>query len=270
VLQSDIGTARRGSRASWNPTPCVVALGLGVAFVFLSGGQRSAAEGVPEGLLEKRSTPANRVTRLDSPTWLALRGIQRGRLPGVSTLLHRPRAGVVVEKVRAKRVIDGDTIVLEDGRKVRLVGINTPEKGESFAVEATELTRRLVLGRELSITQDAERKDRFGRSLAYVFSDEVFVNAELVGAGLAYFYEFEPNTRYSGLFLGLQAFARDSQLGLWLDRPAPDSLYFGAPNRHRFHRVDCRRVSRADLRFRWAWRAVALDAGLNPCSRCRP
>jgi len=73
------------------------------------------------------------------------------------------------------RVVDGDTIVLSDGKKVRLIGVDTPETKhpnkpvEYFGKEATEFTRRMCEGKQVRLEYDQEKIDRYGRTLAYVF-----------------------------------------------------------------------------------------------------
>ena len=64
--------------------------------------------------------------------------------------------------VLVQRVIDGDTVVLADGERVRYIGMDTPERGEPFFDEATEYNRRLVEGRRVRLMKDDSDKDRFG------------------------------------------------------------------------------------------------------------
>jgi len=124
------------------------------------------------------------------------------------------------------RVIDGDTIVLEDETQVRYIGIDTPGKGKSFYREATEMNQRLVEGKEVRLEYDVERKERtnewklkiFGepRTLAYVYlGDGTFVNAWLVKYGFAKVMTVKPNVQHKDLFLELERNARENKLGLW-------------------------------------------------------
>lgn len=90
-----------------------------------------------------------------------------------------------------QRVIDGDTFVLETGEKVRLIGIDSPETVhprkpvESFGLEASQFTKRLLEGKHVELEFDVDRYDRYNRLLAYVYVDGVFLNEELVRQGLA-------------------------------------------------------------------------------------
>ena len=116
---------------------------------------------------------------------------------------------------RVKRVIDGDTIVLDNNERVRYLGINTPEthhpvKGvEYYGKEAEEFNKKLVLAKKVRLEFDKKRFDRYGRTLAYVYlEDGIFVNAELVKKGYARVMVIKPNTKYADLFKRLQEEAR--------------------------------------------------------------
>lgn len=102
--------------------------------------------------------------------------------------------------VRAAHVIDGDTIILADGRQVRYVGIDTPELGDrrlaAAAEQAREANRRLVGDRDLRLERDVQTLDRYGRVLAYVWADDTFVNEELLRAGWARLLTIPPDVRY--------------------------------------------------------------------------
>lgn len=124
---------------------------------------------------------------------------------------------------RARYVIDGDTLVLEDSTTVRLIGIDAPETdhpkygriGEPFGEESAEYLRGLLAGHEFRLEDGAEPKDRFGRTLAYVFRDDgLFVNRDMVEKGCAEtFRRFD--FKYKAEFLELEKKARAARLGMW-------------------------------------------------------
>jgi micrococcal nuclease len=123
-----------------------------------------------------------------------------------------------LEKALCVRVIDGDTIVvLLKGReeKVRLIGIDTPERNRPYFNEATKKTASLVLGKEVALEKDISERDRYGRLLRYVYVDNIFVNAELVRLGYATVYTYPPDIKYADYFLKLQREAREARRGLW-------------------------------------------------------
>jgi len=115
---------------------------------------------------------------------------------------------------RVKRVVDGDTIVLDDGRHVRYVGINTPECGEPFWGEAKDYNARKVEGKVVTLKFGQITEDKYGRILAYVTVGEDMVNAHLLKAGWAHLFVLEPITYYD-YFRRLQEEARARGLGIW-------------------------------------------------------
>jgi micrococcal nuclease len=136
---------------------------------------------------------------------------------GAFVLLTRDSSsnGAVVE-----RVIDGDTIALVDGTRVRLVQIDTPEKGdECYGDEATALTRRLLPpGTHVRIEQDSglDQVDRFGRKLAYVWKGDEDVNVTLVHEGAAGVWFFDGKRgRHAAELLRASERARALENGLW-------------------------------------------------------
>jgi len=93
-----------------------------------------------------------------------------------------------------KRVIDGDTVELESGEKVRYIGVDTPERGKSGYDEATEFNRNMVEGKEVHLEYDQRCTDQYNRLLAYVCADSTMVNEELIREGHAKTLHIKPNT----------------------------------------------------------------------------
>lgn len=127
----------------------------------------------------------------------------------------------VSETATVSRVIDGDTIELSDGRKVRYIGINTPEtthpqKGqECFGQEAKQKNAEIVEGKTVILERDVTDTDRYGRLLRYVYVDEVMINEQLVAEGFAFSSPYPPDVKFQERFDELQQSARQGQLGLW-------------------------------------------------------
>jgi micrococcal nuclease len=124
------------------------------------------------------------------------------------------------------RVVDGDTIHVDLGgtdETVRYIGIDTPESVkpdtpvQCYGEQAAEANARLVRGQDVRLRFDAERRDRFGRLLAYVYlaDDGTFVNEQLVRDGAARPLRIPPNTRYAARFATLAAQAKAADRGLW-------------------------------------------------------
>ncbi len=135
-----------------------------------------------------------------------------------------------------RNVVDGDTIELANGRKVRYIGIDTPEtmkreggtwifEPEAFATAAKDYNRSLVFGKKVTLEFDMTKKDKYGRWLAYVHIDDKMANAELLKEGYATVYTFPPNVKYVDLFLEAQKEARRNKKGFWaaLEAISPDA-----------------------------------------------
>ena len=143
--------------------------------------------------------------------------------------LGAPAAAQLPLEGTVTRIVDGDTIHVDVGRrieKVRYIGVNTPEvhhpgKGEEPGGRAAaDVNRRLVSGHRVRLELDAQARDRHGRLLAYVWVADTMVNAELVRRGFAQVMTIPPNVRHQSLFLKLEREAREAGRGLWTE-PTP-------------------------------------------------
>ena len=154
----------------------------------------------------------------------------------VAALSFLSCAAALPKQAHVRRVIDGDTVELDDGRLVRYTGIDAPEvrrragdrwvvDPEPFGEAATEANKRLVGGRTVRLEYDVQTHDRFGRLLAYVYVGHTMINAELIRNGFAQPLTIPPNVKYAEQFRALAEEARRAQRGLW-----------GLPTSQRKHR----------------------------------
>ena len=127
------------------------------------------------------------------------------------------------ELVRVTRVVDGDTIILESGERVRLLGVNAPQhsktKTQFFGKEATDFTKRMVEGKLVRVEENqlANRQDK-SRTLAYVFlADGTFLNAEIIRHGYGFAVPTTPPLKYDYEFRRLEQEARQQRRGLWAE-----------------------------------------------------
>lgn len=121
-------------------------------------------------------------------------------------------------EARVERVVDGDTVVLRPGGKTRLIGVDTPEvhgEAECFGREASAFTERRLDGRRVTAEVGTEARDRYGRLLAYLFTQARLFNAELVRAGYATPLTIAPNSQRAELFARAAREAREAGRGLW-------------------------------------------------------
>lgn len=151
---------------------------------------------------------------------------------GKTVYSDKPHAGSRQFKVnigvtwhRVRKVYDGDTVILENGKKIRLLGINTPEvegrykDAEPGGEEAKKWLSEFLNGKQFRLQMDIEKKDKYKRTLAYLFTKEgVHVNLELVRKGLAFVNIHIPNVQYADDLIKAGEQAEIAKLGIWARR----------------------------------------------------
>lgn len=177
------------------------------------------------------------------------------------------------------KVIDGDTIVLDTGETVRYLGIDAPELDKQkggpafYAREAAKINRQLVLMKKVRLEFDVEKKDAYGRLLAYVFVKDLFVNAELVRRGCAQAMVKPPNVKYKDLLVEYQSEAMSKEIGLWQERKKETAdSYVGNKRTYIFHKPDCTYASKIaeKQKITFKSRLDAIKIGYSPCRKCKP
>jgi len=120
------------------------------------------------------------------------------------------------------RVIDGDTIEIETGEKVRYIGMDTPETVDPrkpvqcFGEEASAKNKELVLNKKVKLVKDVSETDKYGRLLRFVYlEDGTLVNLELVKEGFAQVMTIPPDVAHSDDFVKAAKEAREAKRGLW-------------------------------------------------------
>ena len=120
------------------------------------------------------------------------------------------------------RAVDGDTLALTDGRRVRLILVDTPETVDPnrpvgcYGPEASAFTKSLVEGQTVTLEKDVSETDRYDRLLRYVYlPDGRMLNEVLLSEGYAQVATYPPDVKYVDRFLADQAAARNAGLGLW-------------------------------------------------------
>jgi endonuclease YncB( thermonuclease family) len=169
-----------------------------------------------------------------------------------------------------RRVFDGDTVQLDDAEVVRLLGIDTPERGEPFYARATTYLAARVKNRNVRIEFDRTRRDTYKRLLAFIWLGDTLINEELVRQGYARVYVWPPDTLHFARLVAAQSAARRQRRGVWSVRPPkPEALYVIQAERLRFHRPGCRAAPRQSA-LRGTSRDSLLDLGFSACRTCRP
>ena len=124
------------------------------------------------------------------------------------------------------QAVDGDTVRLSNGARLRYIGIDTPETREkisgqwiwnpqAYGVEARDFNKNMVEGKKVRLEFDIEKKDKYGRWLAYVFVEDVFVNEMLLEKGLARVFTHRPNVKYLNRYIKAENRAKKENLGIW-------------------------------------------------------
>ena len=176
-----------------------------------------------------------------------------------------------------KWVNDGDTIVLANGKRVRYIGINSPEidhdgqKAQPYGDVARNYNRQMVSGRQIRLEFDRERHDRYGRLLAYVFlPDGIFLNENLLQTGYAYFLFHKPNLKYNQRLLRAQQTAMKARRGLWRNWREEEGRYVANRNSMRFHMESCPRARKIKRRNRiyFSSKWDAFRDGYAPAGGC--
>jgi micrococcal nuclease len=128
----------------------------------------------------------------------------------LSSACQQPSDMAVVTKV-----IDGDTIVIEGGYHVRYIGIDAPESGEFYYLEAKQVNEDMVAGKKVRLESDISDKDSYGRLLRYVYVDDNFLNAEMVSRGCAWATAYPPDVKYQIYLEAMENEARQTKQGFW-------------------------------------------------------
>jgi len=165
--------------------------------------------------------------------WLGLKPITQPTLPSPTTVVETtPIAtssavvGISGEQTFVSKVIDGDTIELESGQTVRLIGIDTPETVDvrrpvgCFGKEASEESKKLMVGKWVILQKDVSETDKYGRLLRYVYlsleeGQTLFVNDYLVREGFAKVLTYPPDVKFNEQFRLAEKEAREHERGLW-------------------------------------------------------
>lgn len=178
-------------------------------------------------------------------------------------------------RFRVSKVTDGDTFVLNGGDKVRLLAIDTPEKGERYYKEAKELLQQLTDNKIVTLAYADKRRDKYGRLLAYVYIDSTFVNKVILENGLGYLYLFKDTEsdlpRTKELLIAQQK-AIEAQIGIWSLQYSSEDFYINKSGSFRLHRPGCNSAQKLVTgRYqKFDNRLDGFKIGLSPCRNCKP
>lgn len=193
------------------------------------------------------------------------------------TVFMIPHSLFAGNKAIVKYVIDGDTVILKNNIKVRLIGIDAPEidhqkkHAEPLGYAARTFSKKLLESKRVRLEFDQEEHDHYNRLLAYFFlPDGTFVNLELLRSGLGTYLHKPPNLKYAEPFLQAQREAMGEGKGIWHAWSEKEQSYIGNRKSKRFHLYSCRygkntaRTNRVLFSSQWN----AFGEGYSPCKKC--
>jgi len=213
------------------------------------------------------------MNRLNSPLYILLISFFMTLMPVEGSA----QKVLIVNNLKVGRVIDGSTIELTTGAKVGYIGIDIPRDKYFQAIEAN---RQLVEGKTIRLELDVQKQDRYGRVLAYVYVDSMFVNARLIEEGYARFSAHPQNARHQNIFLDLEEKARKAEVGIWakvnskrkndlkgkVKIDIENTFVYLTKNGEKYHRASCREMK--SRRTPMILRKAKLS--YKPCPVCKP
>lgn len=184
-----------------------------------------------------------------------------------------------LSEVTLYRVIDGDTAVFESNKillTVRLIGINAPESGAIYALNAAEFLEGCLTGTQIFLEKGEEPLDDYGRLLAYVWlGDGTLVNLRALREGTAALCFFPPNLRYAEALTRAQAAALGEKKGMWAlygdgaaDVDESEIRYIGNVKSHVLHMPDCLSLPTEKNRIYFDVYDDAIRQGYHECQNC--
>ena len=167
-------------------------------------------------------------------------------------------------------VVDGDTLDLSNGERVRLSGINAPESGECGYNEASEALADMVLGKEVYIEGDIDNTGKYGRILRYIYVDDVFVNGLLIEKGYVRVYDkYNYSTKKYDKLKDIEALAKEKGLGVWscVD-PKEGCLYVASKNSKIYHEPHCKWAKKIKEENLICFKSIEETEGYEAAKSC--
>ena len=183
----------------------------------------------------------------------------------------------VEESAVCTKVVDGDTIYLDNGKKVRFVGVNTPERGVEGYIASKNFVQKLCLNKKVGLDiDDSKHNDKYGRTLAVVIVDGKNVNEMLLKEGLAEVMYIPPSEFYPYNWADGSTHIANSHntlVNTHKDTSSSDSgNYIGNANSGKFHKSTCKwgQKTAEHNRVYFSNRNTAISQGYQPCKVCNP
>ena len=185
----------------------------------------------------------------------------------------------VEERAICTKVVDGDTIELDNGKKVRFVGVNTPERGVEGYITSKNFVQKLCLNKEVGLDiDDSKHNDKYGRTLAAVIVEGKNLNEMLLKEGLAEIMYMPPSEFYpydwgnGDTPVANTHSSSSSSSSSDTSSSSGSGSYVGNANSGKFHVASCSSVSKMSEKNKvyFSSRDEAINQGYVPCKRCNP
>lgn len=188
----------------------------------------------------------------------------------------------VEEKGVCTKVVDGDTIYLDNGEKIRFVGVNTPERGVEGYIVSKNFVQKLCLNKEVGIdVDDSKHNDKYGRTLGVVIVDGRNVNEMLLKEGLAEIMYMPPSEFYPFDWANSDTHVANTHstsstshtpTSAESTSSSGSANYIGNSNSGKFHEPSCTSVSKMSdgNKVFFSSRDDAVNQGYIPCKMCNP
>lgn len=184
----------------------------------------------------------------------------------------------VEERGVCTKVVDGDTIYLDNGEKIRFVGVNTPEKGVNGYLTSKSFVEKLCLNKEVGVDVDnSKHSDRYGRTLGVVIVDGKNVNEMLLKEGLAEVMYMPPSEFYpydwtDGNTPTSSSYSHTTSSSQSSSSSGDTGNYVGNINSGKFHDPSCNWAQKMSEwnKIKFSSRDDAISQGYEPCRVCNP
>lgn len=156
--------------------------------------------------------------------------------------IYEPKEG----PFKVIKIIDGDTVDLNNSERVRLSGIDTPEIGECYYKEAKNKLEDLILNKDVFLERDISDKGRYGRLLRYIYVNNLLINSFLVKEGYAKVHDkYDYDIKLYKELKEVESTAKNNKLGVWgCKNPKDNCLYVGSKFSKIYHKPECKWAKR--------------------------
>lgn len=168
------------------------------------------------------------------------------------------------------KVIDGDTITLNNSAKIRFSGINTPEVGDCYYQEAKDRLTGLLMDNDVFLERDKTDIDKYDRLLRYVYLNNEMMNSLMVREGYAkVFDKYKEDTKRYDELKKIEEPVKASKLGVWgCEEKKTDCLYVGSKNSKTYHKPDCKLAKKIKPENMVCYKNEQEVKPLEPCKKC--